>query len=292
MEPSWEWHVGDPVGFGNEVGSPEVPYMDYANKSKETEEERRQRENEEAEQRRISELRIKSNRISDEAWKLNEEERYEEALVFINRSLEYYEKAAKTWNRKAIILDNLNRYDEAIISYDKAIELDSKNETFKHNKALCLLEQCYILKDQDENHIGLNKINESLNIIQQLDNKEREDEIWNLKGIFLERLDRIPEAFDCYKKAIELAKDDDQNKKVYKENRDKLLPFIDSSDMICPKCGNNLNITDNFCLRCGTRIEKPAKLIFRKETDSNNKRNEKSRFDNTASEIIIDIDEE
>lgn len=51
MEPSWEWHVGDPVGFGNEVGSPEVPYMDYANKSKETEEERRQRENEEAEQR-------------------------------------------------------------------------------------------------------------------------------------------------------------------------------------------------------------------------------------------------
>ena len=75
MEPSWEWHVGDPVGFGNEVGSPEVPYMDYANKSKETEEERRQRENEEAEQRRISELRIKSNRISDEAWKLNEEER-------------------------------------------------------------------------------------------------------------------------------------------------------------------------------------------------------------------------
>ena len=80
-----EWHPGDPIGFGNDIGAPEVPYMSYGPRKREDEidEEALQKEREEQERKQTAE------KIADEAWKLYKERSYGAALVFIDRALEY-----------------------------------------------------------------------------------------------------------------------------------------------------------------------------------------------------------
>lgn len=287
MDPAWEWHVGDPVGLGNDIGAPEVPYMDYAKKHKtEKEIEEYTKENE------IANLKSKSRQLSKMAWELKEEKRYGEALIFINRALEYCDTIADNHNKKAIILERLNRYTDALISYDDAIELDPKTETYRHNKAVCLIDYCNILKDEGDNERGIEKINDSLAIFKELSDREYEDEAWNLKGIFLERFNDIPEAFKCYKKAIELANEDTEMKTTYKENRDRLLEFIDASDVTCPECGNKVKITDNFCLKCGKHFDMEIELIEKNEPRSNYKLTRTRAEHDNLSETIIEFDED
>ena len=263
---SERWDVGDPIGLGNDIGAPEVPYMNYHTVIIEDEEEKRRMQEEEEKERKNAESKYRSDRLSYEAWKLYDEKRYGEALVFIRRALEYCDREANTWNRKALILEKLNEYEEALSDYDTAIGISSL-ETFKHNKAVCLIDYCYILKDSGEDRESLDKINDALEIFQKITDKRYEDEAWNLKGIFLERLDDIPEAFNCYKKALELADTDSKMKQTYRENRDNLLPLIDDSGIVCPNCGNELKITDNACFRCGAHIGEPIKPTLRNQPD-------------------------
>ena len=256
------WDVGDPIGLGNDIGAPEVPYMNYSSVIIENEDEKRTLQEKEETERKNSELKYRSNRLSYEAWKLYDEGRYEEALVFINRALEYCDKDADAWNRKALILEKLDEYDEALSCYDAAIGLSSE-EIFRHNKAGCLIDYCYILKDSCEDREGLSKINDALEIFQKISDKRCEDEAWNLKGIFLERFDDILGAFNCYKKALELADSDSGMKQTYRENRVNLLPLLDDADIVCPKCGNKLKITDNICFKCGERIDELIRPVLR-----------------------------
>jgi 2-succinyl-5-enolpyruvyl-6-hydroxy-3-cyclohexene-1-carboxylate synthase len=148
-----EWHPGDPIGFGNDIGAPEVPYMSYGPRKREDEvdEEELKKEREERDRR------YTSKKISDDAWKLYLEHRYGEALIFINRALEYDGEESNTWNRKGAILDGLNRFEEAIKNYNIAIELED-SEIYKNNKAEVLIEWAYSLKDKREYEKALEKI--------------------------------------------------------------------------------------------------------------------------------------
>ena len=105
------WDVGDPIGTGNDIGAPEVPYMSYGPKPSESEEEIEERQKEEEEERKIKNLKSRAKRISDEAWELYMDCRNDEALIFINRSLELY-RTANSFNIKAIILEGLEKYPE------------------------------------------------------------------------------------------------------------------------------------------------------------------------------------
>jgi tetratricopeptide (TPR) repeat protein len=278
------------VGLGNDVGAPEVPYMGYVKrKYEETEEERIQREKEEEEKRKLNDLKSRSRRLTDEAWELKEERRYNEALIFVNRALEIYDGKSEPWNVKAIILDELKLYEEALENYDIAIEINPTSENLKHNKISSLMEYSELLRNQGRYSEALDRVNESLKIYEQTEDNEFEDKAWNLKGTILEKLNDTGNAFNCYKKAIELADDNNENKKTYKENRDRLLPLIDNSDIVCPKCGNKVKVTDNFCLRCGFHIDEPIKVISKNESKSNHTRR---KYDHTTNELIIDIDED
>ena len=260
------WDVGDPIGTGNDIGAPEVPYMSYGPKSYESEEEMEEREREEEEQRKIKKLKSRSKAIYDEAWILYKDNRYDEALIFINRSLEL-NKTANSWNMKAIILEGLEKYPDALFYYDKAIELDS-SEVIKGNKALCLIRYSNYLKDIGFDEEGLDKIEKSLEIFQEINDKRCEDEAWNLKGILLEKSGNIPDAFNCYKRALESAPKNSEMKQTYLENRDRLLQFIENTDVICPKCGKELKITDVFCIKCGAHIVDLIRPVL-KDPDSN-----------------------
>ena len=259
------WGVGDPIGLGNDIGAPEVPYMSYGPQPVETYEERILRVEKEEKEREIERLRLKSNRISDEAWDLYEEKRYDDSLIFINRALERFDGVANTWNRKAIILDKMGRYEEALSNYDRAIELEP-SQTFRRNKAGCLVDYCYLLKDRGNDGEGLEKIDEALNIFQRIDDVSCEDEAWYLKGIFMERSDDIPEAFNCYRTAFGLADEGNEMKRTYKENMDRLLEFIDDKDIVCPNCGNEVKITDNVCFKCGAHIADFANTALKNQT--------------------------
>ena len=113
-----EWHVGDPADWGDHVGVPDIPYMGYL-----------QDEEEEQKPNRVS----KAHQLRAEAWALRENGQYQDALNVINRALEY-SKHWKVLNVKAIILEDMGRYDEALRYYDLALG----NTDDKLNQALKL----------------------------------------------------------------------------------------------------------------------------------------------------------
>lgn len=257
MEPAWEWHVGDPIGTGSDVGAPEVPYMSYGPKRRESSAETEEREKDDERERKADELERRSRNISEEAWKLREEGRYDEALIFIKRAIECCEWTAEPWNVKAIILEDMKNYEGALENYDRAIGLGS-SEVYRHNKARCLVRYCSHLKDDGDRGHALDVIDQSLLIFKELDDKDFEDRAWNLKGMLFESFNNFEGAFDCYKKALELSAADSEMKSVYRKNRDRIIPLIDSSERICPSCGGRLEVADNFCLKCGARVgDKP-----------------------------------
>src|SRR5262245_26904198 len=51
-------------------------------------------------------------------------EKYDEALHFTNLLLEYIPFSADTWQRKSIILNNLQRHNEALECIDHALKLN------------------------------------------------------------------------------------------------------------------------------------------------------------------------
>ena len=100
-----EWHVGDPADWGDHVGVPDIPYMGYLQ-----DEEKEQKPN------RVS----KAHQLRAEAWALRENGQFQDALNVINRALEY-SRHWKVLNVKAIILEDMGRYDEALRYYDLAL---------------------------------------------------------------------------------------------------------------------------------------------------------------------------
>lgn len=247
-----EWHPGDPIGFGNDIGAPEVPYMSYGPRKREDEidEEALQKEREEQERKQTAE------KIADEAWKLYKERSYGAALVFIDRALEYAPEESNMWNRKGAIFTELKIFETALENYNKAIELED-SEVYKNNKAETLIDWAYSLKDKREYEKARDKINESIDIFQNISYKTCESEAYNLKGLILEEMGEILPAFMAYKKAVEHVRDDDMYKGSYKRNRDHLLQYIEDEEFKCPECGNKLRITDNFCNICGAKFDEP-----------------------------------
>lgn len=62
----------------------------------------------------------------------------EDALIAYDKALEIDPNHTSAWNNKGIVLSRLKRYEEAIACYDKAIELDPKYANAWYNKANAL----------------------------------------------------------------------------------------------------------------------------------------------------------
>lgn len=59
----------------------------------------------------------------------------EDALIAYDKALEIDPNHTSAWNNKGIVLARLKRYEEAIACYDKAIETDPKYANAWYNKA-------------------------------------------------------------------------------------------------------------------------------------------------------------
>ncbi len=132
--------------------------------------------------------------------KANEQEsvlkRYNNAISYkeianYDRAIEQDPTDSHTWYKKAVALDNLNRYDEAVVAYDRLIEVDPNDGVAWNNKGNALAN----LKRYDE---AISSYDRALEINPQ--NRFA----WKGKAAALERLKRYNEAIVAYDRLIEM----------------------------------------------------------------------------------------
>jgi tetratricopeptide (TPR) repeat protein len=126
-------------------------------------------------------------------------ERPEEALVCYDRALQLNSRDEWTWVNKGATLADLARPNEALACHDRALELNPRFEMAWYNKGNALRE--------------LARPEESLACYDRaLEINPRLEMVLNHKGLVLEKLGRLDEALACYDRSLEL---NPHNQKVW-----------------------------------------------------------------------------
>ena len=201
-----EWHVGDPADWGDSVGVPDIPYMGYLQDDEEDENDH---------PRHVSQ----SDSLRKEAWRLRQSGQTNAALSRINEALEY----GANWrclNVKAIILEDLGNYDEALTNYDMALRY-TRSQLVLDNKARLLENMAFSGRYPKEK--SLEYINLALSIT-----RDDEDRTYFLKTKMkiLISMDRPREAYVCFKlsnKEFDKVDEFESQSKRLKNTRDTLI---------------------------------------------------------------------
>ncbi len=119
-------------------------------------------------------------------YKLNKSD---EAIKAYDKAIEINPQISETWNNKGIALYELNRSDEAMKAYDKAIEINPNNSDAWYNKGLVL----YKLNKQYEAMKAYDKV---------IEIDPQYSKAWNDEGVVLYNLNKSYEAIKAYDKAI------------------------------------------------------------------------------------------
>jgi len=118
--------------------------------------------------------------------------KYEEAISSYEKAIELDPKLVFAWNDKGTALDNLGKYEEAINAYDKAIDLAPKLVFACYNKGIALY--------------NLGKYEEALYSYKKATDLDPNFVFaWNNKGIALANLGKHVDAISAYKTAIKLS---------------------------------------------------------------------------------------
>ncbi len=118
-------------------------------------------------------------------------ERYEEALSSYDQAIELTPKYARAWKNRGWVLGKLKRYNEALASCDRAIELDPNYASAWNNRGWVLGK--------------LKRYNEALaSCDRAIELDPNYASAWNKRGWVLEYLGRYEEALASWAKAIEL----------------------------------------------------------------------------------------
>ena len=120
-----EWHIGDPVDWGD-------GFMDAQNWGHDYDEEENQPDDTE-----INPHYSKRDRYSKLAWDYYMDFKEEDALYYINLALDLDKNHHNNWNRKAIILEALKRYENSEECYNESLRLSPSN-IVSDNKARML----------------------------------------------------------------------------------------------------------------------------------------------------------
>ncbi len=95
----------------------------------------------------------------------------EDAIIAYEKAIELNPAHTSAWNNKGIILFRLKRYDEAISCYDKAIEINPNHANAWLNKAKAVrgLAQSYLDKANNDKANAAKLINQSLVLFDSAD---------------------------------------------------------------------------------------------------------------------------
>ena len=127
----------------------------------------------------------------NEGVSLYDQRRYDEAIIKFERALELDPTNKEAWAYKGISLDDLGRYSDALFCYDKAIAIDPYYIVPWYNKGIILGNQGQYL--------------DSITCFDRVISIDPNDGgAWYNKGVALELLGRNAEAQVCYNNAKEL----------------------------------------------------------------------------------------
>lgn len=117
--------------------------------------------------------------------------KYQEAIICYNNALEINPNLEGAWNNKGVALENLNKYQEAIVCFDRAIVINAKFDQPWYNKGNIFY--------------TLGKFQEAIFCLQKaLEINPMHIWAWIGMGIVLENLEKFQDAIYCYEKAIKL----------------------------------------------------------------------------------------
>ena len=123
--------------------------------------------------------------------------RKEEALASYDKALEINPENDKAYFNRGIVLDDLGRKEEALASYDKALEINPDKEEAYYNRG-------NVLDDLGRKEEALASYDKALEI-----NPENDKAYFN-RGIVLDDLGRKEEALASYDKALEINPDKEE----------------------------------------------------------------------------------
>jgi tetratricopeptide (TPR) repeat protein len=89
---------------------------------------------------------LQAKKLNNQASRLNEGEKYEEALFSINAALKLNPKLYQAWYNKGLILRNLDRYNDAINSHIEAFRLCDNDFDMPYEIACCYALQSKVKK--------------------------------------------------------------------------------------------------------------------------------------------------
>lgn len=210
----YQWQVGDPSDWGDSVGVPDIPYMGYINNGDDDDNDPPWNGGSNTSHAEI---------LKKQAWDLREQGRFSEALVMINRAIELDGSNYNYYNVKAIILEDLRRFDEALTNYDIALGMRN-SRTVINNKAR-LLESMAVHERYKEGNFNraLDLINEALKITNDETDRpnflRRKADIQNLLGKKVESRICIYLANGMYDKVDET----ERQTKIIEESTDTLI---------------------------------------------------------------------
>ena len=131
-----EWHIGDPVDWGD-------GWMDAQNWGR-----RDSDDEDEEEDNTFDNTQFRINEYSKKAWDYYMDFKDEDALYYINLALDLDNRHANNWNRKAIILESLKRYEESEECYNRSLELSWQNIVSDNKARMLLIWHINYLKSQ------------------------------------------------------------------------------------------------------------------------------------------------
>lgn len=165
----------------------------------------------------------KAKRLSDKAWRLENEGMFEDALDLINQAIDINPHDANHFNRKAIILQDMRQYDYALDSYDRALSVKSDG-TIRANKADCILSKLEAKRFRAKfTYRDLDLINEALKTLPQRENNYH---YLQMKGKILENLGEPVKAKICYRLSGKLFDEVDEAERQLKFIKNSKDTFI------------------------------------------------------------------
>lgn len=161
-----EWKVGDPIGLGNDAGVPDIPYMGYLNNGDGDEPPRKPTGN--------YNIKSKADILGEEAWELYMNHEDEKALDLINQALSHNNQHSNNWNRKAIILEGLHRFDESKQCYDKSLSLNRKQLVVENKARMLKSWAAKLFWDNDNLPKAIELLNEAIKDLSNLPSTEED----------------------------------------------------------------------------------------------------------------------
>ncbi len=122
---------------------------------------------------------------------------WEEAITSFEKALQFNPDNDAAWYNRGIALKKLGRYEEALASYEKALKFKPDKDEAWNNRGLALRK--------------LGRYEEALaSYDQALKFKPDDDAAWNNRGLALRKLGRYEEALASYDQALKFKPDKDE----------------------------------------------------------------------------------